>query len=123
MIAFYLCFSQVDARLAPRDGPDALYFRRALGLAASLAAVEPVLDDGLAVPLRGEVERAWLRCLAVEAVPADTCGLDRVTVPAHRLRGVAVRQGRYAVTDEVALAVSVLDALADGRGAGVPAGT
>jgi hypothetical protein len=119
MIDVYLCFSRIDARLAPRDGPDALSVRRALGLAASLSALEPVLDDGLAVPLRAEVERAWLRCLAagVREVPADTVSIHRVTVPAHRLRGVAVRQGRYAVTDEVELAVSVLEALADERGA------
>jgi hypothetical protein len=117
MIDFYLCFSHVDARLAPRDGPDALYFRRRLGLAASLSALEPVLDDGMAVPLRADVERAWLRCLSVGVLPADTVSVDRVTVPAPRLRGVTVRAGRYAVTDEVALAVSVLEALADERGA------
>jgi hypothetical protein len=106
-------FVRVYARLAASDGPAALDARRAAGLAESLSATEFVADR-VTVPLTAAVEPAWRRAVAagVDAMPASGGWVSTCTIPSAALRGVAVVDGGYAITDEAAFAASVLEHLA-----------
>jgi len=106
-------FIRVDAQLSASDGPAAIDARRAAGMAEALSSTEHVVS-GLHVPLTPAVELAWRRAIAagVDDLPSSGAWLSPCVVPASALRGVAVVDGAYAVTDAEAFGASVLEHLA-----------